>query len=93
MKLISPFFAALVIAGASFVRAGEATTDPQIAHIAYTAGTVDIGYADIALQRSKDKAVREFAMEMMKVHKAVNDKVLALVKILGVSPQGRVLNC
>ena len=67
--------------------AAEKPTDPQIAHIAYTAGTVDIGYAQIALQRSKTKSVREFASSMVKDHTAVNNKALALVKKLGVTPE------
>lgn len=84
---IAGIAAALTLAAAPFARAADAPTDPQIAHIAYTAGTVDIGYAEIALQRSKNKAVREFAAEMVKDHKAVNDKALALVKKLGVTPE------
>ena len=79
--------AALLLAATPFANAADTPTDPQIAHIAYTAGTVDIGYAEIALQRSKTKAVREFAAEMVKDHKAVNDKALALVKKLGVTPE------
>jgi putative membrane protein len=89
MKTIgfSRIAAALLLATTLSARAGEAPTDPQIAHIAYTAGTVDIEYAEIALQRSKNKAVREFATEMVRDHKAVNDKALALVKKLGVTPE------
>ena len=87
MKSIAPIVAGVVFATTLSARAAEAPTDPQIAHIAYTAGTVDIGYAEIALQRSKSRAVREFAMEMVKDHKAVNDKALALVKKLGVTPE------
>lgn len=67
--------------------AADKPTDPQIAHIAYTAGTVDIGYAKIALERSKTKSVRDFATNMIKDHTAVNDKALALVKKLGVTPE------
>jgi putative membrane protein len=78
---------AMVVAAASYARAAETPTDPQIAHIAYTAGLVDISYAEIAMKRSKNPSVREFAMEMLKDHKAVNDKALALVKKLGVTPQ------
>lgn len=87
MKVFAPIVAGFVFASAFSARAADAPTDPQIAHIAYTAGTVDIGYAEIALHRSKNKAVREFAMEMVKDHKAVNDKALALVKKLGVTPE------
>ncbi len=79
--------AALLISTTLSARAAETPTDPQIAHIAYTAGNVDIGYAEIALQRSKNRAVREFANEMIRDHKAVNDKALALVKKLGVTPE------
>lgn len=62
-------------------------TDPQIAHIAYTAGTIDIAAAKQALARSHNKAVRAFAQEMVRDHKAVNDKALALVKKLHVTPE------
>lgn len=79
--------AALLLAMTISARAADAPTDPQIAHIAYTAGLTDIGYAEIALRKSKNKAVREFAMGMVKDHKAVNDLALALVKKLGVTPE------
>jgi putative membrane protein len=62
-------------------------TDPQIAHIAYTAGTIDIANAKQALAKSKNKEVRAFAQEMLRDHQAVNDKALALVKKLGVKPE------
>jgi putative membrane protein len=87
MKVIAPLVAGFVFATTLSARAADTPTDPQIAHIAYTAGLVDIGYAEIALKRSKNKIVREFAMEMVKDHKAVNDKALALVKKLGVTPE------
>ncbi len=87
MKIVTAFAVAALLATPFGARAADAPTDPQIAHIAYTAGTVDIEYAQIALQRSKNKVVREFAMEMVKDHKAVNDRALALVKKLGVTPE------
>jgi putative membrane protein len=62
-------------------------TDPQIAHIAYTAGTIDIAAAKQALTRSHNKAVRGFAEEMVRDHEAVNGKALALVKKLHVTPE------
>ena len=62
-------------------------TDPQIAHIAYTAGVLDIEAAQQALQKSTNKDVRAFATNMEQDHKAVNDKALALVKKLGVTPE------
>jgi putative membrane protein len=62
-------------------------TDPQIAHIAYTAGQIDIEAAKLALDKTKNSAVRSFAESMVRDHTAVNDKALALVKKLKVTPQ------
>jgi putative membrane protein len=62
-------------------------TDPQIAHIAYTAGEIDIAAAKQALAKSKNKAVRGFAQEMVRDHTAVNGKALALVRKLHVTPE------
>jgi len=56
----------------------QSLTDPQIAHIAYTAGTIDIEAAKLALKMSKNKSVRAFADEMVRDHRAVNEKALAL---------------
>jgi putative membrane protein len=64
-----------------------APTDPQIAHIAYTAGNIDIAAGKQALKMSKNKMVRDFAQEMVRDHTAVNDKALALVKKLHVTPE------
>jgi putative membrane protein len=61
--------------------------DAQIAHIAYTAGVIDVTAGKQALAKSHDKAVRGFAEEMVRDHTAVNDQALALVKKLGVTPQ------
>ena len=78
-------FAGLVAAAAPAVAAG-APNDAQIAHIAYTAGNIDIAAAKQALAKSHNAAVRSFASEMVRDHTAVNDKALALVKKLHVTP-------
>jgi putative membrane protein len=78
--------AAALLAAAPAV-AADAPTDPQIAHIAYTAGNIDIAAAKQALARSHNKVVRNFASEMVRDHTAVNDKALALVKKLHVTPE------
>jgi putative membrane protein len=62
-------------------------TDPQIAHIAYTAGNLDVAAGKQALARSHNKVVRSFAQEMVRDHQAVNAKALALVKKLHVTPE------
>jgi putative membrane protein len=77
--------AALLIVATPAAAAGP--TDPQIAHIAYTAGSLDIAAAKQALARSHNKAVRSFAQQMVRDHQAVNAKALALVKKLHVTPE------
>lgn len=67
--------------------ASDKLSDPQIAHIAYTAGDIDIKAAQIALEKSKNETVRAFANDMVRDHTAVNDKALALVKKLNVTPE------
>ena len=61
--------------------------DAQIAHIAYTADEIDIKAAKLALEKSKNKEVRDFAENMVRDHTAVNDQALALVKKLNVTPE------
>ena len=68
-------------------QAADKPSDAQIAHIAYTAGDLDIKAAELALEKSKNDGVREFANDMVRDHKAVNDKALALVKKLNVTPE------
>ena len=83
-------FAAAGIALALAAAPAMADTKPndaQIAHIAYTAGQIDIKAAELALQKSKNKEVRDFAENMIRDHKAVNDQALALVKKLNVTPE------
>ncbi|MGH1575176.1 DUF4142 domain-containing protein [Methylobacterium sp. P31] len=79
--------AALVLSTVAASAQGTKPNDAQIAHIAYTAGQIDIKTAELALQKSKNKDVRAFAEDMVRDHKAVNDKALALVKKLNVTPQ------
>lgn len=77
---------ALGLTGAALGQA-PALTDPQIAHIAYTAGQLDITAAEQALAKSTNAEVLEFANQMARDHKAVNDQALALVEKLGVTPE------
>jgi putative membrane protein len=80
--------AALCLVGSStFAMAQDKPTDPQIAHIAYTAGTIDIEAAKLAVQKSKTKAVVDFANDMIRDHEAVNKQALDLVKKLNVTPE------
>ena len=79
--------AAVLLVGSAPAGAADGPSDPQIAHIAYTAGNIDIAAAKQALARSHNRAVRSFAQEMVRDHQAVNAKALALVKKLHVTPE------
>src|SRR5258706_15055601 len=72
----------------SFALAEDAKlTDPQIAHIAYTAGVIDIAAAKQALTRASHKEVKAFAEDMVRDHEAVDKLALDLVKKLKVTPE------
>src|ERR1700688_3684199 len=79
--------AALALTSVAAVAQGAKPNDAQIAHIAYTAGDIDIKAAQLALQKSANKDVRGVAEDMVRDHKAVNDQPLARVKKLNVTPQ------
>jgi putative membrane protein len=67
-------FAALLLASGIASAQSPRPTDPQIAHIAYTAGQLDIAAAQLALQKSKNKDVVAFATDMERDHKAVTSR-------------------
>lgn len=84
---IVALLAASLMASTSLVLPHDDPTDPQIAHIAYTAGVIDIEAAKLALSKSQNKDVREFAEGMVRDHEAVNVQALDLVKKLNVTPE------
>ncbi|HEX8620971.1 MAG TPA: DUF4142 domain-containing protein [Allosphingosinicella sp.] len=79
--------ALLALGTAAASHDGPHVSDAQIAHIAYTAGRIDIDAAKQALAKSRNPKVRAFAETMVRDHAAVNDQALALVKKLGVTPE------
>lgn len=79
--------AMLLVGSAPALSQAAGPSDAQIAHIAYTAGQIDVDAGKQALEKSHDAAVRAFAQTMVRDHTAVNDKALALVKQLKVTPQ------
>ncbi len=83
----SAVVAAFCMLGGAALAQGAKPTDPQIAHIAYTAGQLDITAAKQALAKSKNKEVRAFAEDMVRDHEAVNKQALDLVKKLKVTPE------
>ena len=74
-------------AASAMAQSTEKLTDSQIADIAYTAGQIDVTAANLALEKTKTRAVRSFAEEMVRDHEAVNKQVLALLDKLNVKPE------
>ncbi|HYC94809.1 MAG TPA: DUF4142 domain-containing protein, partial [Sphingomicrobium sp.] len=70
--------ASLIIAGAiaAPLLADNGPSDAEIAHIAYTAGQIDIDAARQALAKTRNAEVRSFASTMLRDHQAVNVKAL-----------------
>lgn len=71
--------------------APDALTDANIAAIVVTANNADILYAEMALAKSQDAAVREFATMVKSDHESVNEAAVALIARLGVTPQPNTL--
>jgi len=87
VRLIAALAALYLIGSAQMAGAADKPTDPQIAHIAYTAGVLDIEAAKQAIKKSKNKEVVAFAKDMLRDHEEVNKQALALVKKLHVTPE------
>lgn len=61
-------------------------SDAEVASVAVVANQIDINYADIAKEKSKNTDVLRFAETMANDHKAVINQAAALAKKLGVTP-------
>jgi len=61
-------------------------SDPEVAHVAVTANSIDIDLAKFAQTRTHNAAVKQFAATMITDHSAVNAQAAALATKLGVTP-------
>ena len=86
VRLSAAIAALSLLSGAALAQAAK-PTDPQIAHIAYTAGVIDINAAKQARTKASNKEVKAFAQDMVRDHEAVNKQALDLVKKLKVTPE------
>jgi putative membrane protein len=81
------FMVAISIFAAKYSVAAQTVTDAHIGHIVTIADGLDIDYGKIALKRSKNKQVKEFAQRMVTDHEAVQKAVEALAAKLGLTPE------
>ena len=70
---------------------GSNLTDANIAAIVVGANKIDISAGKIALNRSDNQKVKEFAQRMVTDHQSVLDSAVKLVTRLGVTPQNNEL--
>src|SRR3954471_18586344 len=87
----------VLVAAATFVLAlapftayaqDSAPTDPQIAQVVQTANRIDIDQAKLALKKTKNPQVKEFANQIISYHPNLQKSVNDLGKKLNVTPQG-----
>ena len=64
-----------------------AITDPEIADVALTAHKIDIARGKLALSKTKNAEVKQFAQQMVDDHGAGLKEAVALATRLGVKPQ------
>lgn len=83
--LITAAAVAMVFGTASQVRA-QAPSDAQIVQIVQTANKIDMDQAKLALRKSKNPQVKEFANQMISDHTSLEKSVADLAKKLNVTP-------
>nr|ACN58889.1 hypothetical protein AKSOIL_0274 [uncultured bacterium BLR17] len=76
----------------AFAQGTPKLSDPEIASVAVVANQIDISYAAIAKQKSKNADVLKFAQTMADDHKAIIAQAVALVTKLGVTPKDNAVS-
>lgn len=66
--------------------------DAEIASVAVVANQIDVDYAKIAIKKSKNSEVQEFAKTMIADHNAIIKMATDLVTKLGVVPQDNAMS-
>jgi putative membrane protein len=99
MKTIKPitqiamFFALALFTTTSVFSQNKTTlSDPEVASVAVVANQIDISYAEIAIKKSKNKKILEFANRMITDHNAVIKQAVALVTKLSVTPKDNAVS-
>jgi len=67
-------------------------SDPEVAHVAVTANSIDIDMAKLVPSHTTNAAVRQFATTMITDHTAVNAQAAALATKLGVTPKDNAVS-
>ena len=86
----SVFFLAFI--GSVNAQENPKLSDAEVASVAVVANQIDIAYAEIAKEKSKDAEIVKFADTMIRDHNAVLGQASALVKKLGVTPKDNAVS-
>lgn len=91
-RLLPCLLALAVVPGLNAQTAAPDLSDPEVAHVAVTANSIDIELAKFAESRIRNEQVRKFAATMITDHSAVNQQAAALASRLGVTPQDNAVS-
>src|SRR5690348_17036223 len=67
-------------------------SDPEVAHVAVTANSIDIDLGRVAQARASNADVKAFGAAMVNAHSGVNQQAAALAKKLGVTPKDNAVS-
>ena len=82
----------VTILSPAFAQKAPTLSDAEIASVAVVANQNDINFANIAIKKSKDAKVVNFAKTMIADHQAVIDMAVALVTKLKVTPKDNAVS-
>ncbi len=81
-----------LLAVPAFSQQNTKLSDPEIASVAVVANQIDIGYAAIAKERTRNADILRFAETMANDHQAVIAQAVALVTKLKVTPKDNAVS-
>ena len=92
-KLITVIIVITIITSTSiFSQENPTLSDSEVASVAVVANQIDISYAEIAVKKSKNKEILDFANRMITDHNAVIKQAVALVTKLSVTPKDNAVS-
>jgi len=90
--LLALFLAFALPAGLYAQAASPKLSDPEVAHVAVTANSIDVDLAKLAQSRTANPDVKQFATTMITDHSAVNAQATALATKVGVTPKDNAVS-
>lgn len=91
-RRLVPVLLALAFTAGLHAQGSTDLSDPEVAHVAVTANSIDIDLAKFAQSRLRSQEARQFAATMITDHSAVNQQAAALAGRLGVIPQDNAVS-